>query len=60
VIHTSAAGSANSLQWRDIVAGLGVEIRYESKVTGFHGNERHIEGVRVLTPEGEYDSSAAP
>jgi tricarballylate dehydrogenase len=55
VIHTVGGGLGQLLQWRDIAAGLGVEIRYESKVTGFHGNERHIEGVRVLTPEGEYD-----
>ncbi len=55
MIHTVGGGLGQLLQWRDIAAGLGVEIRYESKVTGFHGNERHIEGVRVLTPEGEYD-----
>ena len=43
------------MAWREIADKMGIEIRYESKVNGFHGNEHHIEGVRVLTPDGEYD-----
>jgi tricarballylate dehydrogenase len=55
VIHTVGGGLGQLLQWRKIADKLGIEIRYESKVCALHGNERHIEGVRVLTLEGEYD-----
>jgi tricarballylate dehydrogenase len=55
VIHTVGGGLGQLLQWREIAASLGIEIRYESKVEGFHGNEHRIEGVHVLTPDGEYD-----
>jgi tricarballylate dehydrogenase len=36
----------------------GVEVRYESRVRAIHGNDRQVEGVRVSTPEGEYDLAA--
>jgi tricarballylate dehydrogenase len=55
VIHSVGGGLGQLLQWRDIAARMGIAIRYESKVCGLYGNERHLEGVRVLTPEGEYD-----
>lgn len=55
VIHTVGGGLGQLLRWREIAASLGIEIRYESKVDGFHGNEHRIEGVHVLTPDGEYD-----
>ncbi len=45
-------------QWRDIVTKMGVEIRYESRVIGLHGNDRRIEGARVSGPEGTYDLMA--
>ena len=37
---------------------MGIEIRYESKVSELHGNERRIEGVRVSDPGREYDIQA--
>ena len=55
VIHTIGGGLGQLLLWRQIADKLGIEIRYETKVTAFHGNEHRIEGVRVLTPDGEYD-----
>jgi tricarballylate dehydrogenase len=55
VIHTVGGGLGQLMAWRKIADRMGIEIRYESKVCAFHGNERHLEGVRVLTPEGEYD-----
>jgi tricarballylate dehydrogenase len=58
VIHTVGGGLGQLLAWREIADKLGIEIRYESKVTAFHGNEHRIEGVHVLTPDGEYDLSA--
>ena len=50
-------GHGQLLQWRDIAATMGVEIRYESKVDGFHGNEHRIEGVRSLMLSRHYGSS---
>lgn len=55
VIHTVGGGIGQLLQWREIAASMGIEIRYESKVTALHGNEHGIDGVHVLTPDGEYD-----
>ena len=55
VVHTVGGGLGQLLQWRDIAARAGIELRYESKVSALHGSEHRIEGVRVLTPDGEYD-----
>ena len=55
VIHTVGGGLGQLLLWREIANKLRIEIRYESKVTAFHGNEHGMEGVHVLTPDGEYD-----
>src|SRR5436190_19126631 len=58
VIHTVGGGLGQLLQWREIAARMGIEIRYESKVAGLLGNEHRLEGVHVLTPEEEYDLHA--
>lgn len=58
VIHPAGGiggGLGQLTQWRDIATGMGIEIRYDSKVCQLHGNDRHIEGVQVSNPEGEYD-----
>jgi len=55
VIHTVGGGIGQLMQWREIAAAMDIEIRYENKVTAFHGNEHAIDGVHVLTPDGEYD-----
>jgi tricarballylate dehydrogenase len=55
VIHTVGGGLGQLMAWREIADRMGIEIRYDTKVTALHGNERRLEGVRVLTPEREYD-----
>src|SRR5882724_5699978 len=58
VIHPvgGVSGGLGQLgQWREIATRMGVEIRYESRVRAVHGNDRRIDGVRMSTPEGEYD-----
>jgi tricarballylate dehydrogenase len=58
VIHPTGGvggGLGQLMQWREIATRMGIEIRYESRVCGLHGNDRKIEGVRVSNPEGEYD-----
>jgi tricarballylate dehydrogenase len=42
-------------QLRTLALAHGVEIRYRARVRLIHGNDRRVEGVRVSTPEGEYD-----
>jgi tricarballylate dehydrogenase len=53
-IHPVGGGPGMLEQLRRI-AFAGAEIRYESRVRMIHGNDRQVEGVRVSTPEGEYD-----
>jgi tricarballylate dehydrogenase len=55
-IHPVGGGPGMLGQLRDIAINKnGVEIRYESRVRAVHGNDRRVEGVRVSTPDGEYD-----
>jgi tricarballylate dehydrogenase len=54
-IHPIGGGPGMLRQLRDLALGSGVEIRYQSRVRAVHGNDRHVEGVRVSTPDGEYD-----
>lgn len=62
IIHPTGGiggGLSQLLQWREIATRMGVEVRYESRVSALHGNDRHIEGVRVSNPKEEYDLPAA-
>jgi tricarballylate dehydrogenase len=52
-------GIGQLARWREIAAGLGIEIRFESAVRGILGSDREVEGVRVSGPDGEYDLHAA-
>jgi tricarballylate dehydrogenase len=55
-IHPIGGGPGMLDQLRGIAFNKsGVEIRYQSRVRIVHGNDRRVEGVRVSTPEGEYD-----
>ena len=54
-IHPIGGGPGMLDQLRSIAFGGGAEIRYESRVRMVHGNDRRVEGVRVSTPDGEYD-----
>ncbi len=61
VIHPTGGvggGIGQLLQWREIAARMGVEIRYESRVCQLRGTDRRIDGVRISCPDGEYDFSA--
>src|SRR6187551_3257262 len=57
-IHVAGGGIGQLEQWRSIAEGLGIEIRFSSPVSAFHGNMHRIEGVRVCTDEKEYDIRA--
>ena len=54
-IHPVGGGPGMLEQLRRLREKHGVEVRYESRVRAVHGNDRAVEGVRVSTPEGEYD-----
>src|SRR5437016_1686283 len=55
-IHPIGGGPGMLDQLRGIAFNKNaVDIRYESRVRALHGNDRRVEGVRVSTPEGEYD-----
>ena len=54
-----AGGGVGQLeQWRRIASDRAIEIRFLSAVSAIRGNMHRIEGVRVCTPEREYDLSA--
>ena len=52
-------GLSQMVQWWRIAEGFGgIELRYDSKVTGFLGDESGVRGVRVLGPGGTYEIEA--
>ena len=55
IVHSVGGGLGQLLRWREIALGMGVDIRYDSRVVSLHGNDRRIEGVRVSSDDGEYD-----
>ncbi|MBO0766669.1 MAG: FAD-dependent tricarballylate dehydrogenase TcuA, partial [Hyphomicrobiaceae bacterium] len=58
-IHPIGGGPGMLEQLRSIAfKAVGAEIRFESRVNAIHGNDRRVEGVRVSTPDGEYDLAA--
>jgi len=57
-IHVAGGGVGQLEQWRHIAADRNVEIRFLSSVNAIHGNMHRVAGVRVCTPECEYDLSA--
>jgi tricarballylate dehydrogenase len=58
VVQTLGGGKGQLEQWREIAAGLGIEIRFDSRVSAVYGNARRMEGVRVSSEAGEYDLTA--
>jgi tricarballylate dehydrogenase len=54
-IHVAGGGPGQLRQWRGIAEDLGIDLRFESPVCGFHGDLRRIEGVAVSRPDGRYD-----
>lgn len=58
VIHPTGGiggGLSQLLQWREIATRMGIELRYESRASALHGNDRRVDGVRVSNPIEEYD-----
>jgi tricarballylate dehydrogenase len=58
IIHPVGGGLGQLKIWRELATKLGVEIRYDSAVTGIIGNAARVEGVKVTTSEGSYDAFA--
>jgi tricarballylate dehydrogenase len=54
-IHPVGGGPGMLAQLRALALEHGVEIRYRARVRAINGNDRRVEGVRVSTPEEEYD-----
>ena len=57
-IHPQGGGLGQLEQLRAIALGMGIEIRYDSKVSALLGHSRKIEGVSVVDPNGLYDVTA--
>ena len=57
-IQTLGGGMGQLEQWREIATGLGIDIRFESRVGAVYGTARRMEGVRVSSEAGEYDLTA--
>ncbi|MFM2128797.1 MAG: FAD-dependent tricarballylate dehydrogenase TcuA [Pseudomonadota bacterium] len=57
-VHVAGGGLGQLTQWRNIAEGLGIEVRFNSPVSGFLGNMHRVEGVRVCPPSGEYEIHA--
>ncbi len=57
-IHVAGGGVGQLEQWRRIAASKNIEIRFMSAVSKVHGNMHRVEGVRVCTPDREYDLNA--
>jgi tricarballylate dehydrogenase len=54
-IHPVGGGLAMLMRLRAIALENGVEVRYRSRVSALQGDDRHVDGVRVSTPDGPYD-----
>lgn len=54
-VHPRGGGLGQLMLLRQIAIGLGIELRYESKVAALHGDMYRVDGVHVQTPDGQYD-----
>ena len=52
IIHPVGGGLGQLKIWRELALRLGVEIRYDSAVTGILGTASKVEGVTVTTADG--------
>jgi tricarballylate dehydrogenase len=57
-IHPTGGGRGQVAAWREIAAARGIEVRYETPVSGLLGNTRRVTGVRVDGPDGEVEIEA--
>jgi tricarballylate dehydrogenase len=54
-IHPQGGGLGQLEQLRAIAMGMGIEIRYNSRVSALHGHSRKVEGVNVVDLDKQYD-----
>ncbi len=57
-LHPKGGGPGQLRMWTEIAKSMGIDIRYRSKVVQLLGDYRRIEGVRVITPDAEYELMA--
>jgi tricarballylate dehydrogenase len=57
-IHPIGGGPGMLAQLRALALARGVAIRYRARVRGFLGDDRRVEGVRVSSPDAEYELAA--
>ncbi len=57
-LHPKGGGPGQLRMWTEIARNMGIDIRYRSKVVQLLGDYRRIEGVRVITPDEEYELTA--
>ena len=57
-IHVAGGGVGQLEQWRAIAESKNIKLRFSSPVSAIHGTMHRVEGVRVSTPEREYDLNA--
>ena len=58
ILQPKGGGRGQLSQWRKIADDLGIDIRFESRVTGLHGNHRKVDGVKVSAKDRDYDLGA--
>jgi len=54
-VHPQGGGLGQLTRLREVALGMGIELRYQSKVTGLLGTMHRVDGVHVQDPEREYD-----
>ena len=57
-VHPRGGGLGQLESLRETAIGMGIEIRYESAVSALLGTRYKLDGIRVLTPEREYEMTA--
>jgi tricarballylate dehydrogenase len=57
-VHPRGGGLGQLAQLNEMAESMHIDVRYESRVSALLGSVRAIDGVRVSTPDGEYELSA--
>lgn len=57
-IRSRGGGIMQLERWRKMTERMGIEVRYESRVSEIYGNDKNVHGIRVSGPGGEYDLAA--
>jgi tricarballylate dehydrogenase len=54
-LRSRGGGIMQLERWRKMAERMGIEIRYESRVSEIYGDNRGVDGVRVSGPDGAYN-----